>query len=349
MCNDSTDISSVSTRPRAKSNTSARTGTRTPPARAYLTTPVSDESDRTPNRSRSQSNASSTGKTKEKRSMLPSFGSLGKKAALTSISGIRKGSVPKDKYGNIDIDESREALHSDYESFLTAASDGDGSPRSEFRETLTTESDRRPLSIRRTQTTPLRQTKVVKAVYDFAGDGVDELPLRVGQLIVVKKEVSDGWWIGECNDRSGLFPSDYCVNHDRIPDINPMPLPPKRSVPPPRAALTSSLLDLASESDHSLGSSDAETNAAASPSTLAQPVASRNATRKPAPPPPPSRRSASSNNVPSASSASFPPLQPPSTLPRLNTAIHQFRLDSSPEGSPFAGSDEDDFHEGGTA
>ena len=345
-----TDVSSVSTRPRAVSNTSARSITRIQPTRSHRATPVSDESDHTPNRSRTQSNASSTGKTKEKRSMLPSFGSLGKKAALTSIPGIRKGSGAKDKYGNISIDEGKEALHSDYEGFLAGGTDGNGSLRSESRESLVIETDRRPPSIRRVHTTPMRETRVVKALYDFAGDGVDELPLRVGQLIEVKKEVSNDWYFGECNDRSGLFPSGYCENHNPIPIIDPIPPLPRRSVPPPRTVPTSPLSDFASESGRLRsasesgrfhGFSDAENYATASLSALAQPAASRAPVRKPAPPPPPSRRSASFNNVPSLSIASPPPSRSPSTRPSLNTAIHQFHLDSSPEGSPFAGSDED--------
>lgn len=48
-----------------------------------------------------------------------------------------------------------------------------------------------------------------KAVYDFAGDNLDELSFRTGEVITVIEEVDEGWWLGEIGDRRGIFPVNY--------------------------------------------------------------------------------------------------------------------------------------------
>jgi hypothetical protein len=50
----------------------------------------------------------------------------------------------------------------------------------------------------------------VRALYDFAGETEQDLPLREGDLVVVLAEDPSGWWTGECNGRVGIFPSNWC-------------------------------------------------------------------------------------------------------------------------------------------
>lgn len=253
-------------RPRAKS---ASSFVRAPPRPT--------KADDTPNRSRSQSNASSKGK--EKRSILPSFGSFGKKSGLSSVG--KKGF----RGDRLEDDQSEEELFE------------------------------RPPPVRRL-TTPNPGVKYMKMLYDFAGDAADELPLRTGQIIEVKQEVSEDWWIGECEGRSGLFPKAYAEEY----------------VPTPRTAVPRPV------HTQSFDDSDDDFSDHASLSAQAQPAPVRAPVRKPAPPPPPSRRSQSSTNLPNLA----PPIRP-DFRPRASTLSRTLRLDSSPEASPFAHSEDDDY------
>ena len=284
---------SSGTRPRAKSNASVRSN------RPKLARLASEESDHNANRSRSQSNASST-KGKEKR-LLPSLGPFGKKGL--SMAGKSKSFT---KYGNID-DGLGQPLHSDEEEASNSS--------------LPLSPKRAAPPIRRVHTTPLHTVKTVRALFDFAGEGTDELPLHIGQIVELQKEVSEDWWIGESEGRSGLFPSTYC-------ELYTLPASPKRTV----AELLSQPIDLTSDSEASDGFSDSENHEVPLTAQPARP------TKKPAPPPPPTRRSASSNFL---TSHDMSPPKPPFPRARSNIASRPPILDSSPEGSPFAGSDEE--------
>lgn len=52
------------------------------------------------------------------------------------------------------------------------------------------------------------------ALYEFAGDAEDELPLRVGDRVEIYAEV-EGWYTG-CNaeGRYGLFPANFAKRVD---------------------------------------------------------------------------------------------------------------------------------------
>lgn len=320
--------------------------------------------------------------------MLPSFGSLGKKGGLASMAGSsskRKSfGKEKEKY----TDESRQALHSDadddddYEAPRSPLS-VTGRTRSQTtlstsRVSLASDGYGAPPPMRRTHTTPVRaDSHYVKALYDFAGGAADELSVRAGDIIEVKQEVSADWYIGESSGRSGLFPVAYCEEYVPTPTTArapPMPasVPTPRNLPPPAGAprgngaaramppmpashaAPASLMDPYATSDSELehGFSDAEhdttahlTSSGQAPASASRPAPSA---RKPAPPPPPSRRSQSSSNLLSTSAgASFGTsfLSPPQPS-------YARRTPSSPEGSPFAGSEEDEeeiFGGGGRA
>jgi len=51
----------------------------------------------------------------------------------------------------------------------------------------------------------------VKALFSRAAESDEELSFVEGQLICVRSKqpngVDDGWWIGDCNGKTGLFPS----------------------------------------------------------------------------------------------------------------------------------------------
>ncbi|WWC88701.1 uncharacterized protein L201_003614 [Kwoniella dendrophila CBS 6074] len=369
------DNRAVKTRARSNTATSSKSLSRTAVTRSHSSRhglPVSSEDEGAvqANRSRSHSNASSTGKTKEKRSMLPSFGSFGKKSGLSAASSShkKKSSYSKDKFNS-----SKAALNSEeddeYEYEHEHRYDDDstyGRTRSTSQlsasHSLRPDSYDPPPTMRRALTSPPNPTaryadansQYVKALYDYVSNAGDELSLRVGQVVEVKTQVSDDWWIGECDGKSGLFPKAYTEEYVPSPQTAmppPMParrmppassdtsasIPPiQRTMPPPpsssrptahQISLSPSPVHGYGESDFDFeselesdthGFSDTEQQQTASLAAEAKPVAVNrersNTIGKKAPPPPPSRRSASSNNL--LTSASF------GTSPSLNSQNH---------------------------
>nr|XP_031864224.1 uncharacterized protein CI109_000136 [Kwoniella shandongensis]KAA5531296.1 hypothetical protein CI109_000136 [Kwoniella shandongensis] len=377
----------VTTRARSNTATSSRSLGRTAMTRSHSSrhniTPSSDEEGGvTPNRARSHSNASSTGKTKEKRSMLPSFG-LGKKSGLSSVTTSKKKAYSKDKYG-----DSRTALHSEEDDddeempqpTSYSSTSTNGRARSQSQVTA-------PPAMRRALTSPPTSSaryadphaQYVKVLYDYPGAAADELALRVGQIVEAKTEVSDDWWIGECDGRSGLFPRAYTEEYVPSPQTAvppPMPtrpraLPPPagqpRSLPPPVAPVNHNHLppspnlgyhdsELESEAE-SHGFEDADNYFTASLAAAPQPTAtasSRQPIKKAAPPPPPSRRAASSGNLVSLASGSgsgsiassngaSPYMSPPQPIfGRTRSSTTTTVRPNTFENSPFAGSEDDE-------
>lgn len=238
------------TRPRAKSSASAKSFARGN-SRGYSrqSAPASDDEETTPNRSRAQSNASSTGKSKRS-SMLPSFGSFGKKSGLANVTGSGSASKPR-KSANI-RGESRMALHSEEEDddergmYSSYGRNRSGSTLSASVSRLSVgdaSANEPPPRMRRTNTAPTNlSARYVRAKHDYAGGAHDELPLRIGQIVEIKSVVNDDWYIGESEGESGLFPSSYCEEYT----VNPLtggpgggagaPPMPKRSLPPAAGA-----------------------------------------------------------------------------------------------------------------
>ena len=46
-------------------------------------------------------------------------------------------------------------------------------------------------------------------LFDYDGDGVHELKIKVGDVINVVAEHEDGWNEGTMGDKKGLFPANY--------------------------------------------------------------------------------------------------------------------------------------------
>ena len=47
------------------------------------------------------------------------------------------------------------------------------------------------------------------AVYDFTASKQDEISFMNGDLIIVRKKLTGGWWEGEIDGRVGWFPSNH--------------------------------------------------------------------------------------------------------------------------------------------
>lgn len=48
-----------------------------------------------------------------------------------------------------------------------------------------------------------------RAIYQYSANLNDELSLTPGDLITIHRKQADGWWIGECGGRTGIFPATY--------------------------------------------------------------------------------------------------------------------------------------------
>jgi len=48
-----------------------------------------------------------------------------------------------------------------------------------------------------------------RAIYDYTANMYDELSIRYGDVINVHDKQEDGWWLGECHGRVGIFPATY--------------------------------------------------------------------------------------------------------------------------------------------
>lgn len=59
-------------------------------------------------------------------------------------------------------------------------------------------------------TTPkTERAEQCRAIYQYSANLNDELSLSPGDLITVHQKQADGWWIGECGGRTGIFPATY--------------------------------------------------------------------------------------------------------------------------------------------
>ena len=48
-----------------------------------------------------------------------------------------------------------------------------------------------------------------RAIYDYTANMYDELSIKYGDVINIHHKQEDGWWVGECDNRQGIFPATY--------------------------------------------------------------------------------------------------------------------------------------------
>lgn len=49
-----------------------------------------------------------------------------------------------------------------------------------------------------------------RVLWDYVGADQNELDLMAGDVIrILERDLETGWWTGELNGRTGLFPSNY--------------------------------------------------------------------------------------------------------------------------------------------
>ncbi|XP_075051547.1 SH3 domain-containing protein 21 isoform X2 [Mixophyes fleayi] len=158
----------------------------------------------------------------------------------------------------------------------------------------------------------LNTKELAKVMFDYDPSTPDELALKKGDVVsVISKETEDeGWWRGELNGKSGVFPDNFVISI--IPNKeNNANKPPIRTVTlkGPLAKKDTPTMDLKSpvnrpQSPSSTGQKEqSETKADPAPKVTHQP-------KKTAPPPP----------VPLKSKANASPANKPTTEPQTKTA-----------------------------
>ncbi|KAF8064245.1 hypothetical protein FPV67DRAFT_1629313 [Lyophyllum atratum] len=129
-------------------------------------------------------------------------------SAVESVTGRNKKNKDKDKFST---------LHDDDPPERGADEDGRQSPskKSSSFHSLTRKLSRdkskeaSPKPAAKILKPPsLQERKLVRARHSFSGSA-DELSFIAGDEIVVINEVLDGWWMGELNGKTGLFPTTY--------------------------------------------------------------------------------------------------------------------------------------------
>ncbi|KAJ6612825.1 hypothetical protein lerEdw1_015175, partial [Lerista edwardsae] len=58
-----------------------------------------------------------------------------------------------------------------------------------------------------------------KVLFEYTPQNVDELELKLGDVIDINEEVEEGWWSGTLNGKSGLFPSNFVKELDITDDV----------------------------------------------------------------------------------------------------------------------------------
>ena len=62
-------------------------------------------------------------------------------------------------------------------------------------------------------------TEVVEVQYDYDAQDSDDLTIHVGDIIRNCKPVMHGWMEGELNGKRGMFPENYVLKKETIPEI----------------------------------------------------------------------------------------------------------------------------------
>ncbi|GMM47436.1 Pin3 protein [Pichia kluyveri] len=56
--------------------------------------------------------------------------------------------------------------------------------------------------------------ELYEALYNFTPQQSDDLELRTGDKVIVTQKLSNAWWKGSVNGKSGVFPANYVTKYD---------------------------------------------------------------------------------------------------------------------------------------
>ncbi|XP_054713527.1 CD2-associated protein-like [Uloborus diversus] len=60
--------------------------------------------------------------------------------------------------------------------------------------------------------------RLVKALFSYAPVNTDELPLKINDILEVIEETEEGWWKGILDGNVGMFPSNFVIELDEVPE-----------------------------------------------------------------------------------------------------------------------------------
>ena len=61
-----------------------------------------------------------------------------------------------------------------------------------------------------------------KVTFDYEPENPDELKLTVGDIVTVINKEEEGWWKGDLNGTTGMFPSNFV---EVLPNTEELPTP----------------------------------------------------------------------------------------------------------------------------
>lgn len=60
--------------------------------------------------------------------------------------------------------------------------------------------------------------RMVKALFSYTPVNIDELQLKVNDILEVVEETEEGWWKGILDGNIGMFPSNFVIELDSFPE-----------------------------------------------------------------------------------------------------------------------------------
>lgn len=64
----------------------------------------------------------------------------------------------------------------------------------------------------------IEKKRRVKALFSYNPVNIDELQLKVNDVLEVIEETEEGWWKGKLNGSVGMFPSNFVIELDNLQD-----------------------------------------------------------------------------------------------------------------------------------
>lgn len=150
--------------------------------------------------------------------------------------GSKSGGKNRDKFASLRGSEDAPGRASDDDS---DGDDDDGRRSTKSSRSRTGKSPKAPPALLRSTSTNKSNTSIsalskdkkqkrARALFDYVAAADDELGFRQGDELIVLNEVSDTWWMGSLNGKTGLFPLSYVTVLDSRSAPVPPPLAPRR-------------------------------------------------------------------------------------------------------------------------